>query len=480
VGDAVKRRNPKNNKMVKRRRRKAASAARRRGPAAADLQKQLDRRTRELSAALARQTATANILRVIAGAPEDSTRALDTIAEAAAQMFGAAGVTFRRIEGNVLRTLGAAGLSSAMVLRARTDLPLEPTDPAVRCLTDNRQFAIDDRRVAVANEHGEIARVLRSLPVRSQAFTPLSRKGEAIAVMIVNRDEVRPFQQDELDLMTGFADQAVIAIENARLISEIQDKNRQLVEASQHKSQFLANMSHELRTPLNAIIGITDMLASNAPRFGTEKAAEPLNRVLSAGRHLLALINDILDLSKIEAGRMELHLETFSLAPVIKDVATTIEPMAAKNGNRLLIDCPADLGAIHADQTRFRQSLLNLASNASKFTENGTVTIAARQEHENGRAWVAFAVADTGIGMTPEQIGRLFQEFSQVSSASASKYGGTGLGLVISRRFCQMMGGDIMVESEPGHGSTFTIRLPRIVEILNDAVAANSVRPAEV
>jgi signal transduction histidine kinase len=177
---------------------------------------------------------------------------------------------------------------------------------------------------------------------------------------------------------------------------------------------------------------------------------------------------------------MELHLETFSLAPVIKDVATTIEPMVAKNGNRLLIDCPADLGAIHADQTRFRQSLLNLASNASKFTENGTVTIAARQEHENGRAWVAFAVADTGIGMTPEQIGRLFQEFSQVSSASASKYGGTGLGLVISRRFCQMMGGDIMVESEPGHGSTFTIRLPRIVEILNDAVAANSVRPAEV
>jgi len=149
---------------------------------------------------------------------------------------------------------------------------------------------------------------------------------------------------------------------------------------------------------------------------------------------------------------------------VIKDVAQTIEPMAIKNGNRLLIDCPADLGAIHADQTRVRQSLLNLASNASKFTEKGTITIVARQENDNGRDWVTLAVADTGIGMTPEQMGKLFQEFSQASSTTASKYGGTGLGLAISRRFCQMMGGDISVESEVGRGSTFTICLPRIVE----------------
>ena len=173
---------------------------------------------------------------------------------------------------------------------------------------------------------------------------------------------------------------------------------------------------------------------------------------------------DILDLSKIEAGRMELHLETFRLVPVIEDVAKTIEPMATRNGNRLVIDCPADLGTIHADQTRFRQSLLNLASNANKFTEKGTITIAAREGQENGRDWITLAVADTGIGMTPDQMGKLFQEFSQASSTTASKYGGTGLGLAISRRFCQMMGGDITVESEPGRGSTFTIRLPRIVE----------------
>ena len=217
-------------------------------------------------------------------------------------------------------------------------------------------------------------------------------------------------------------------------------------------SQFLANMSHELRTPLNAIIGVTEMLREDAEAL--KQDVEPLDRVLGAGRHLLALINDILDLSKIEAGRMELHLETFPLVPVINDVAKTIEPMATKNGNRLVIDCPTDLGTIHADQTRFRQSLLNLASNANKFTEKGTITIAAHQGQGKGREWITLAVTDTGIGMTPEQMGKLFQEFSQASSTTASKYGGTGLGLVISRRFCQMMGGDIAVESEVGRGST--------------------------
>ena len=187
--------------------------------------------------------------------------------------------------------------------------------------------------------------------------------------------------------------------------------------------------------------------------------------MLGAGRHLLALINDILDLSKIEAGRMELHLESFPLVPLIEDVAKTIEPMAAKNGNRIVVDCPSDLGTIHADQTRFRQALLNLASNANKFTEKGTVTIAAQAQQIDSRDWITIAVTDTGIGMTEEQMGRLFQEFPQAdASTTASKYGGTGLGLAISRHFCRMMGGDITVESKPGEGSTFTIRLPRIVQ----------------
>ena len=262
--------------------------------------------------------------------------------------------------------------------------------------------------------------------------------------------------------MTTFADQAVIAIENVRLFDEIQEKSRQLAEASQHKSQFLANMSHELRTPLNAIIGVSEMLREDAEAL--KQDTEPLDRVLGAGRHLLALINDILDLSKIEAGRMELHLETFPLAPWSRMWSRPSSRWPQRTPTGSSLDVHADIGTMHADQTRLRQALLNLVSNANKFTEKGTITIAAHRGQENGRDWVTFAVADTGIGMTPEQMGKLFQEFSQASSTTASKYGGTGLGLAISRRFCQMMGGDITVESEPGRGSTFTIRLPRIVD----------------
>ena len=186
--------------------------------------------------------------------------------------------------------------------------------------------------------------------------------------------------------------------------------------------------------------------------------------MLGAARHLLALINDILDLSKIEAGRMELQLETFALAPLIASVVKTIEPLAAKNANQIAVDCDAAIGTLHADQMRLRQALLNLLSNANKFTDHGTITIDARQRQEDGRDWITISVADTGIGMTAEQMGKLFQEFSQADASTTRKYGGTGLGLAISKRFCQMMGGDITVESEPGKGSTFTIRLPRVAQ----------------
>jgi signal transduction histidine kinase/DNA-binding response OmpR family regulator len=241
---------------------------------------------------------------------------------------------------------------------------------------------------------------------------------------------------------------------------EITAARDQAEAASQHKSQFLANMSHELRTPLNAIIGVTEMLREDASDLKREDEIEPLDRVLNAGRHLLGLINDILDLSKIEAGKMEIHIEEFAVAPLISDTVKTIDMLAAKNNNRLVVDCKPEIGGMQADQTRVRQALLNLLSNANKFTERGTVTVRAERHQENGRDWITMAVSDTGIGMTQEQVGRLFREFSQADSSTTRKYGGTGLGLAISRRFCQLMDGDITVESELGRGSTFTIRLP--------------------
>jgi adenylate cyclase len=238
------------------------------------------------------------------------------------------------------------------------------------------------------------------------------------------------------------------------------------------KSAFLANMSHELRTPLNAIIGVTEMLQEDARDLKRDDEIEPLNRVSGAARHLLTLINDILDLSKIEAGRMELNLETFSVAPLIDEVVKTVETLAAKNSNRIVVDCDPGTKSIHADQMRVRQALLNLVSNANKFTEHGTVTIRARRREIDDREWIEIAVTDTGIGMTPAQMERLFQEFSQADTSTTRKYGGTGLGLAISQRFCRMMGGDISVQSEPGRGSTFTIRLPANIVGIDSTAAA--------
>jgi signal transduction histidine kinase len=303
------------------------------------------------------------------------------------------------------------------------------------------------------------------------------RGGQPLGAISVGWSTPRAYTEKQIALLQTFADQAVIAIENVRLFDEIQDKSRQLEAASQHKSQFLANMSHELRTPLNAIIGVSEMLREDAQAANQD--LEPLDRVLGAGRHLLALINDILDLSKIEAGRMELQLETFPLAPLIADVVKTIEPLAAKNANQVAVKCDGAIGTLHADQMRLRQALLNLMSNANKFTEGGSIAINARRGQEDGRDFVIIEVADTGIGMTPEQMGKLFQEFSQADASTTRKYGGTGLGLAISRRFCQMMGGDITVESAPGRGSTFTIRLPRVVDAPKEMVAANPAHSGE-
>jgi adenylate cyclase len=244
-----------------------------------------------------------------------------------------------------------------------------------------------------------------------------------------------------------------------RLFEELQDKNRQLQLASENKSQFVSSVSHELRTPLNAIIGLTEMMVTNAPRFGVEKALDPLKRVHAAGTHLLGLINQVLDLSKIEAGKLELNLESINLAPLIDEVIGTAGQLAQQNGNRLVVEVQENLGVLIADPMRLRQILLNLLSNAYKFTKQGEVKLTARKI-ANGGNWIELAVCDTGIGMTPEQQAKLFAEFTQADSLTARKFGGTGLGLAISRRLARMMGGDVTVASEPGKGSVFTVRLP--------------------
>jgi len=229
--------------------------------------------------------------------------------------------------------------------------------------------------------------------------------------------------------------------------------------ANQAKSNFLANMSHELRTPLNAIIGYSEMLQEELEDLGQDDLIPDLRKIHSAGRHLLAMINDVLDISKIEAGKMDLFVESFDIHQMVGDVVSTIHPLVEKNANGLSIDCPEDIGAMTADLTKVRQTLFNLLSNASKFTENGSISLSVGREAD----WVVFSVRDTGIGMTPDQLGRLFQSFTQADASTTRKFGGTGLGLAISRTFCRMMGGDVTVESELGKGTVFTVRLPQAV-----------------
>ena len=246
--------------------------------------------------------------------------------------------------------------------------------------------------------------------------------------------------------------------ELASVLGQLQERNQALVEASEHKSRFLAHMSHELRTPLNAIIGYSEMLEEDAEAAGERARVEDLQKIKFSGKHLLGLINDVLDLSKIEAGRMEFVRERCIVQSMLDEVMTVAKPLADKRRNRLVIDCAVVAREFDTDVTKVRQILLNLLSNAAKFTESGTITLRARTNNAEQR--VEFAVEDTGIGLTPEQLGRLFQEFSQAESTTSRRYGGTGLGLALSRKLAQALGGDITVVSTPDVGSTFTLTLP--------------------
>jgi signal transduction histidine kinase len=335
------------------------------------------------------------------------------------------------------------GVEALTVLEANQDVDLVVTDinmPRMDGLTLLRklQETEGDISAIIVSAYGDMANIRTAM--NRGAFDFL----------------VKPL--DFLDFETTIA-KTIRHVEVLREARRRQAENQRLESASQNKSHFIANMSHELRTPLNAIIGLTEMMVTNAARFGTERAQEPLRRIQTAGTHLLGLINQVLDLSKIEAGKLELNPQIVPLAPLIDQVIGTARHLAEQNRNRLVVEASDNLGSLTVDPMRLRQILLNLLSNACKFTKQGEVKLRARKLAD-GRDWIEFAVADTGIGMTAEQQAKLFEEFTQADASTAQRFGGTGLGLAITRKLARMMGGDVTVASEPGKGSVFTVRLP--------------------
>jgi signal transduction histidine kinase len=408
--------------------------------------------------ALERQTATADILKVIAASPSDVQPVLDAIIAKAQQLIGGrSGTLWRRIGDQlVLSAYTLTDPAGVEALKARSPLPLNDEDFIQRELQAGRTIVVPDTETDTQFPE-EWREVARKRGYRAMLSVPMIRDGQFAGTISVTRAEPGPFAPQQVGLMQTFADQAVIAIENVRLFNEIQDKSRQLEVANKHKSEFLANMSHELRTPLNAIIGFSEALGERMFGEMNAKQSEYVDDIHTSGKHLLSLINDILDLSKVEAGRMELDVADFDVPTALQNALTLVRERAQRHGIRLSLEVDAAVGLFRADERKFKQILLNLLSNAVKFTpEGGKVGVAASRA--NGSLVVA--VSDTGVGIAPEDQSAVFEEFRQVGRDYTSKAEGTGLGLALTKRFVELHGGSIGVESEPGKGSTFTFRLP--------------------
>jgi signal transduction histidine kinase len=416
--------------------------------------KELEGRNAALTESLDQQTATSEILRVISSSQMDIQPVFEAIAKAASRLCGTRGAVLI-YDGDLIR-FAASSDTTPEGLAVMAQVYPRPADQGSlvgRAIIGRAVVHTPDvRRVSGLQTH-----LLEQLGIRAQVSVPMLRDGEPIGVIAVTRPEPGPFTDKQIALLKTFADQAVIAIENIRLFHEIQQKTRELEAANRHKDEFLASMSHELRTPLNAVIGFSEVLLERMFGELNAKQEEYLNDILASGRHLLSLINDILDLAKIEAGRMELELDDFELAPAIDNAVVLVRERATRKGLVLETALARDLGTIRADQRKVKQVLLNLLSNAVKFTpEGGRVEV--RAQRVDGH--VEVSVSDTGIGVAPEDQEAVFEEFRQVGTDYARKHEGTGLGLTLSRRFVELHGGHITLKSRLGEGSTFTFTLP--------------------
>jgi signal transduction histidine kinase len=412
----------------------------------------------ELKQSLQQQTATADVLKVISRSTFDLKTVLNTLVKSAARLCEADMASIPRQTGAIFDHVATYGYDPAFQeFLQRNPISAGRGTVTGRAVLEGKTVHIPE----VLNDPEYSFMEGQSVGgYRTALGVPLVREGIAIGVLVLARAAPRPFTAQQIELVETFADQAVIAIENVRLFDEIQDKSRQLEEASQHKSQFLANMSHELRTPLNAILGYTELIADGAYGEPSEKMLGILKRLEANGRHLLGLINDVLDLSKIEAGQLVLELSDYSVQDIAQTVRSTLEPLAADKKLAFKLELAPELPAGHGDGRRLTQVLINLVGNAIKFTDAGEVAIKA--EANNGSFHVS--VRDTGPGISAVDQAKLFQEFQQADNAITRKKGGTGLGLAISKRIIEMHGGKIWVESQPGQGSTFAFTLPVIVD----------------
>jgi signal transduction histidine kinase len=421
------------------------------------LERRVEERTHELRESLDQQTATSEILRVIASSPTDLEPVLETVAESAARLCDATDAVIFRLEGDVLKQAAAYG---SMPTAARlAGLPLTRGSVNGRAVIDRQTIHLRDLAAEPESEYPEGRALREHIGNRTTLATPLLREGVPLGTIMIRRLEVRPFTDQQIDLLRTFADQAVIAIENVRLFQELEQKNNELEIASQHKSEFLANMSHELRTPLNAIIGFSEVLSEKMFGDLNERQEEYLNDILTSGQHLLSLINDILDLSKVEAGRMELELSEFSLPQALENGLTMIRERASRHAINLTLDLDSELDLVEADERKIKQMVFNLLSNAVKFTpDGGSVTLAA---HGIGDE-VHISVADTGVGILEKDLELIFEEFRQSTQGGhgSGRPEGTGLGLALTRNFAELHGGRVWVESEVGVGSTFTFAIP--------------------